>query len=130
MKYFNWVIYLRKINRLISIVKNLEQVLPLLFSFKNESFFTRFFVIIIFLLYFIIYVKVYQNDIAMVYQKFLSQKIHFVVVASPLGVDLGMSKSGLFIPIAMDCLRLVFHTLMSESQSDIPKKLLSFLTFA
>ena len=48
------------------------------------------FVIIIFLLYFIIYVKVYQNEIALVSQKFSVQKIHFVVVASPLGVDSGM----------------------------------------
>ena len=77
--------------------------------------------------YMLRYIKMTQ---LLVYQKISSQKIHFVVVASPLGVDLGMSKSGLFIPIAMDCLRLVFHTLMSESQSDIPKKLLSFLTFA
>ena len=77
MKYFNWVIYLRKINRLISIVKNLEQVLPLLFSFKNESFFTRFFVIIIFLLYFIIYVKVYQNDIAIGLSKIFIAKNTF-----------------------------------------------------
>ena len=53
----------KKKNLLISIGKNLEHVLPLSFSFK-KNFFHMNFVIIIFLLYFIIYVKVYQNDIA------------------------------------------------------------------
>ena len=102
---------------------------PCHFNLKRKLF-HMIFVIIIFFLYFIIYVKVYQNDITLVSQKFSSQKIHFVVVATPLGVDLGMPKSWLFILIVKDCLRLVFHTLMLESQLDIPKKLLTLLTFA
>ena len=47
----------------MSIVKNLEHVLLRSLSFKKKNF-NMIFVIIIFVLYFIIYVKVYQNDIA------------------------------------------------------------------
>ena len=37
-------------------------------------------------------------------------------MGSPLGDDIGVTKSELFIHIAKDCLRLVYRILMTESQ--------------
>jgi len=72
------------------------------------------FVIIIFVLYFIIYVKVYQNDIVRSLKKIYGPLEKFNGITTRWWFR--CTESELFIHIAKDCLRLVYRILMSKSQ--------------
>ena len=69
------------------------------------------FVIIIFVLYFIIYIKVYQNHIVRSLKTIYGPLEKF----SGITTRFRCTESELFIHITKDCLRLVYRILMSKS---------------